>query len=216
MPDVRKKTRTSRLLLTGAKAKQPLDPLRPGMPALDSIHDDSVTFKSKGRTYRILKTTEVDSYETTPAANALRKLLHGKAHPAPAAIAAAAKLPPQRGGKPAPAPGGDNFVGTARKAAKLSIAAAPTENFNDLSNLIASLPALDVMIKLNIPTTANSNRVQQEKRNIHLTGFLFAASREADNDFHLIVGRNPNAGQEMYMTMEVSGLPRPITPHSEF
>jgi hypothetical protein len=41
---------------------------------------------------------------------------------------------------------------------------------------------------------------------------LFAASREADNDFHLIVGRDLNAGQEMYMTMEMSGLPPASTP----
>src|SRR6266849_8810507 len=83
MPDIRKTTRTNRLMLTGRKAKQPLDLLRRGMPALDSIHDDSATFKSKGRTYRILKTTEVDSYETTPTAMALRKVLHGKLAPAP-------------------------------------------------------------------------------------------------------------------------------------
>jgi len=205
MPDLRKKTITRRLLLTGAKAKQPLDPLRPGMPALDSIHDDSVTFKSgpKGRIYRILKTTEVDSYETTPTAIALRKVLLGQKAPALAAIAAAVKTT---------VPGGDKFAGQARMAAYLSIAAAPTETFSDLSKLITSLPALDAMVKLNIPVAANSNRVQQEKRNIHLTGFLFAASREADNDFHLIVGRDPNAGQEMYMTMEVSGLPPANSP----
>jgi len=205
MPDVRKKTRTKRLLLTGAEARQPLDLLRPGMPALDSIHDDSVTFKSKpkGPTYRILKTTEVDSYETTPTAMALGKVLKGKKAPAPATIAAAVKTK---------LPGGDNFAGKDRKAAKLSIAAAPTENFSDVSKLIASLPALDAMIKLHIPTTANSNRVQQEKRNIHVTGFLFAASAEADNDFHLIVGRDPKAGQEMYMTMEVLGLPPANSP----
>jgi hypothetical protein len=203
MPDVHKKTRTRRLLLTGAKAKQPLDLLRPGMPAIDSIHDDSVTFKARGRTYRILKTTEVDTYETTRTAVALGKVLRGKKAPAPAAIAAAVK--------PAPPPGED-FAGTARKAAKLSIAAAPTENFNDLSKLIASLPPVDAMVKLNIPTTANSNRVAQEKRNVHVTGFLFASSREADNDFHLIVGRDPKAGQEMYMTMEVSGLPPANSP----
>jgi hypothetical protein len=140
----------------------------------------------------------------------LRKALHGKPQPNPAAIAAAAKLSPVKrppGPKPAPVAGGDDFAGIARKAAKLSKAAAPTENFSDVSKLVASLPALDVMVKLKIPVTAGSNRVKQEQRNIHVTGFLFAASREADNDFHLIVGRNPNAGQEMYMTMEVSGLP---------
>jgi hypothetical protein len=199
------KTRTNRLPLTGAKAKEPLDALRPGMPALDSIHDDSTTFKSKpkGPTYRILKTTEVDSYETTPTAIALRKVLHGNATPAPKAIAAAAK---------AKLPGGDNFVGQARKIAKLSIATAPVENFSDVSKLIASLPAVAAMVKLNIPTTANSDRVKQEKRNIHVTGFLFAASAEADNDFHLIVGTDPNKGPEMYMTMEVSGLPPANSP----
>jgi hypothetical protein len=174
-----------------------------------------VTFKSKGRTYRILKTTEVDSYETTPTAEALRKALHGKLKPAPKAITAAAKLPlgkrrpgkPPRGGKPAPAAGGDDFAGTARKAAKLSIAAAKPKNFNDVSQLIASLPLDAEMVKLNISTAAGSTRVPQENRNAHVTGFLFAASREADNDFHLIVGRDPKAGQETYMTMEVSGLP---------
>jgi hypothetical protein len=217
MPDVRKKTKSHRLMLTGKKAKQPLDLLCHGMPSLDSIHDDSVTFKSKprGRTYRILKTTEVDSYETTPTAEALQKVLHGKTKPKPAAIAAATKLPPvkwPRSGKPAPAAGGEDFAGTARKAAKLSIAAAPTENFGDVSKLIASLPAVDAMVKLNIPTTASSNRVQQEKRNIHVTGFLYAASAEADNDFHLIVGLDPKAAQEMYMTMEVSGLPPANSP----
>jgi len=205
MPDVRKKTRTKRLMLTGAQAKQALDPLRPGMPALDSIHDDSVTFKSKpkGPTYRILRTTEVDSYETTPTAKALGNVLKGKQAPAPAAIAAAVK---------AKVPVDDNFAGQARRAAKLSIAAAPTENFSDVSNLINSLPTVDSMVKLNIPTTANSNRVQQENRNVHVSGFLFAASREADNDFHLIVGRDPKATQEMYMTMELSGLPPADSP----
>src|SRR5260370_4696939 len=36
---------------------------------------------------------------------------------------------------------------------------------------------------------------------------MYADSREADNDFHLIIGRDPKATPEMYMTMELSGLP---------
>src|SRR5258708_20807944 len=139
MPDVHKKTRTRRLLLTDAKANQPLDLLRPGMPAIDSIHDDSVTFKARGRTYRILKTKEVDTYETSRTAVALGKVLKGKRAPAPAAIAAAVKTAP---------PAGEDFAGTARKAAKLSIAAAPTQNFTDLSKLIASLPAVSPVANL--------------------------------------------------------------------
>src|SRR5262249_10736982 len=35
----------------------------------------------------------------------------------------------------------------------------------------------------------------------------YAASRESDNDFHLIVGRDPKTTPELYMTMELSGLP---------
>jgi hypothetical protein len=227
MPDVVKKTRTDRLQLTGKRAKQPLEALRRGMPALDSIHDDSAKITSKGRTYRILKTTEVDTYEDTVGAWALRKVLHGNPQPAPAAIATAAKKPPVKpsptpapgkkppvkpGPTPGPAAGGDNFAGQARMAAKLSIATAPVENFSDVSKFIASLPPVAQMVALKIPTTQNSNRVKQEQRNIHVTGFLFAASREADNDFHLIVGTGPTATQEVYMTMEVSGLPAAGSP----
>jgi hypothetical protein len=200
MPDVHQKMKTNRLVLTGAKVEEPLDPLRTGMPALDSIHDAKVRFKAtpKGPTYRILKTTEVDSYETTPTAQALTKALRGRRAPAPAAIAAAVRLKPLAG---------ENFAGSERKGAKLSIAAAPTEKFNDVSKLIDSLTSVDVMSKISISTSSSSNRVQQENRNVHVTGLLYAASREPDNDFHLIVGRDLKAVPEMYMTMVVSGLP---------
>src|ERR1700756_1182655 len=85
-----------RLLLTGAKASAPLDPLRPGMPALDSIHDDKTTFTPTpgGPTYRILKTTETDSYENPPPAVAFRNALAGQKMPARAALTAADKLSP--------------------------------------------------------------------------------------------------------------------------
>jgi hypothetical protein len=168
------------------------------MPALDSICDDKVRLKPtlKGPAYRILKTTEVDSYETTPTARALTNALRGKRAPAPAAIAAAVRHKPLTD---------ENFVGSDRSAAKLSIAAARTEEFNDVGNLIVSLP--DMMAMLKISTSLSSNRVPQERRNIHVSGFLYAACREADNDFHLIVGRDPKAVPEMYMIMVVSGLP---------
>ena len=206
MPDVRESTKTMRLVLTGAKAKAPLEPLKPGMPALDSIRDDKTEFTPVpgGPTYRIIKTTEVDTYEG--AAVTLTKALQGKGAPAASVLAKAAKHPSPTGG--------DNFAGTARKAAKLSIATGVTENFNDLSDLIASLPSIDTMVnrKPKISTASTSKRVTEENRNVHVNAFLFAASAEADNDFHLIIGRDPNAGQEMYMTMEISGLPPAKSP----
>jgi hypothetical protein len=205
MPNIHKKTQTKRLQLTNAAAQDVLQPLRVGMPAMDAILDDKTTFTPKkgGPTYRILKTTETDAYETTPAAMGLRQAIHGKQAPAVAAIVAAAKKKPSTG---------DQFAGNDRKIAKLSIPTAATENFADVANLVASLPSVDSMVKLKIPTGPTSDRVSKEKRNFHVNGFLFAASREADNDFHLIVGCDPKTTPETYMTMEVSGLPPAASP----
>jgi len=155
---------------------------RKGLPAKDSI--TSMTTSAAGA-FTILHTNEVDGYE--------------EAAQGPGFLAAAkAKLPK-----------GDDFGGTARKAAKLSVSAAKTENFKDVQALIASLVPDAKMIahKPKIGTGPTSKRVKEEERNIHVTAFMYAASREADNDFHLIIGRDPSATPEMYMTMELSGLP---------
>jgi hypothetical protein len=58
-----------------------------------------------------------------------------------------------------------------------------------------------------ITTGADSGRVAEEERNVRLKAFLYAASREADNDFHLILGRDAAEEPHVYMTAEVSGLP---------
>lgn len=109
----------------------------------------------------------------------------------------------------ATAAGADRFRGTARKAAKLSLVNAPLENFADLPQLISSLVAENVMKNHRPPitTTATSNRVAEEKRNVRLKVFLYAASKEDDNDFHLILGRVPGSTPAVYLTMELSGLP---------
>jgi hypothetical protein len=136
-----------------------------------------------GNRYRILRTLEVDQYE------------------APLPAAAIAPLT-----APQPAPVDNTFKGTSRKAAKLSIANAQLEQFNDVNKLIATFPAHATMVKRKIPTTASSNRVDVEKRNVKVDAFLYAASREDDNDYHLIIGRDP-AKPAKYMTAEISGLP---------
>lgn len=164
------------------------DPHRAGLPAKDSIV--GVTTPMANSKYTVIHTNEVDVYE------------EGAMGPGLAAAASAAL------------PVGDDYSGTARKAAKLSISAAKTENFKDVKDLIKSLTADSLMIahKPPIGTGATSNRVKEEQRNVHVTAFLYAASREADNDFHLIVGRDPKATPEMYMTMELSGLPPASSP----
>jgi hypothetical protein len=108
---------------------------------------------------------------------------------------------------------GDNFIGIERRAAKLAIGAGGVENFNDLQALIASLPSESVM-ESHVPpitTDAESSRVAEEQRNVHLRAFLYAASREVSNDFRLILGPAPDQ-PETYMIAVVSGLPRPDGP----
>jgi hypothetical protein len=102
----------------------------------------------------------------------------------------------------------DTYRGTARKAAKLSIADAQVEDLEDIKDLIETLPAIEDMTSHEPPITtdATSGRVDEENRNVRVRAFLYAASREDDNDYHLILGRAPDL-EPMYLTMELSGLP---------
>jgi len=110
----------------------------------------------------------------------------------------------------------DAYIGKARKAAKLSTGSGPVEDFDDLLNLLGTLPPESSMAHHNPPISddENSGRVAEEQRNVRVRCFLYAASKERDNDFHLILGRDPGASPERYMTMEVSGLPPANFPSS--
>jgi hypothetical protein len=143
------------------------------------------------RTYRILRTNESDEYDPPVALEELAGF---------EAVRAAAVV-------------NERFSGTARKACKLSIADAPVERFNDLKKLIETLPKHDAMKHHQPPITvaATSGRVAEEKRNVRVTAFLYAASRENDNDYHLIIGRSRTAAP-VYMTIEISGLPPSNSP----
>lgn len=158
------------------------------MPPQSSILLETAFESSGGAKYRVIETNMVDAYEKSASPGGVMSL---------EALAEKAL------------PTGDSFKGTARKAAKLSIAKAPTENFTDLKDLIAALTPDSTMTKLKPPITtdAKSNRVAEEKRNVRVRAFLYAASREDDNDFHLIIGRSTKVKVPMYMTMELSGLP---------
>jgi hypothetical protein len=101
-----------------------------------------------------------------------------------------------------------------RKAAKLAIADAQVEVFEDIKDLMETLPTEADMISHQPPITddAESGRVEEENRNVRVPAFLYAASREDDNDYHLIVGRATDP-DPMYMTMELSGLPPQDSEH---
>ncbi len=157
--------------------------------------------------YRILRTNEVDGYEKKPSKLEVAQSL------APETFALEAAKKPKKGkkkkGKAKPkAAGGELFKGTSRRASKTSIADATMQKFSDLADLIATLVSDSVMKKKKISTEATSKRVPEEERNIRVPVWIYAASVEDDNDYHLILGRDPNGGgAEVYMTMELSGLP---------
>jgi hypothetical protein len=136
-----------------------------------------------GPQIRILRTLEVDEYDPPLTAADILPLTAPRA-----------------------APADNKFRGNARKVAKLSIADAPIEPFNDIDQLIATFEDHETMKDKDISVEADSDRVDEENRNVRVTAFLYAASMEDDNDFHLIIGRAPNKAPK-YMTVEISGLP---------
>jgi hypothetical protein len=108
----------------------------------------------------------------------------------------------------------DAFSGRARTAAKLSVGNAAVEHFKDLRDLIDSLPSESSMTS-HVPPIADdpsSTRVVEEQRNVGLRAFLYAASRQASNDYHLVIGLAPKTSSPVYMTAIVSGLPAPNSP----
>ena len=168
-----------------------------GAPRLSSVlaHDTFVPQLRGAKTamaaaavpaFTILITDQVDPYDK----------------PLPAAAVATMREAPF-------APVSDNFEGKDRKIAKLSIAKGKVQTFKDIKALVDSLTSDDKMIKHKpkITKDPNSDRVDEEKRNVRVAAFLYAASREGDNDFHLIVGTDPSSKKLTCMTMEVSALP---------
>lgn len=158
---------------------------RKGMPKAKSIVGVHLLggAAAAGPAFRVIKTNEIDAYDDKALATA---------------------APPLALAVPS-----DKFAGKARKAAKLSISSAKTVTYTSLKKLVDTLPAHAVMKKHKpkISTTATSKRVAEEERNVKLKAFIYAASREDDNDYHLIIGQALTAAAEIYMTMELSGLP---------
>jgi hypothetical protein len=103
----------------------------------------------------------------------------------------------------------ENFVGNDRKAAKTSIGTGPNTDFSDLASLLQTLPSDETMLQHQPPITrqANSGRVNEEEGNVTVRAFLYATKKEADNDYHLILGSSDTPAPGEYMTAEISGLP---------
>jgi len=110
------------------------------------------------------------------------------------------------------APGDDDYHPSSkpqRMAAKLSVAPGQVEVFAHIDELRKSLPNEAVMIKHNprITRATDFDRVAEEKRNVCVTAYIYTISHEGDNDFHVIIGGDPDDPDRLYMNVEVSGLP---------
>jgi hypothetical protein len=179
-------------------ADSPSSPQVPGqIPRQDSVLTES--WLASTRSHQVLG-------DTTSVSAAYRILLTNQFDPYDQPRSPMDLLSPELAAPPGM---GENYQGTARKAAKLSIANAPLETFAEVSDLIRTLPSISTMVNHHPPITtqADSNRVNEENRNVRVRAFLYAASREADNDFHLIIGRDPQHTPNQCITVEVSGLP---------
>ncbi len=113
------------------------------------------------------------------------------------------------------APNPDNYAGSDRKKAKLSIApqnrASPVE-YESLSELLYDRELLKsdrFMMNRNPPISkaSDSDRVSEEDNNVAVFCYLFAAAKEDDNDYHLIIGSVADKDSAVYMNVELSGLP---------
>jgi hypothetical protein len=153
--------------------------IRPDGRGADQVPAQTLT-SPKGRTYRLIPTQDRGN--------------HAHDEPAPSLTGTA---------------DGEHFRGTARKAAKTSVANAAMETFADVKTLLGPL-ADDMTMRAKIQP--GSPRVTEEKRNVTVQAFLYATKKETDNDFHLLLGPDPGAADPRYMTAEISGLPNPANP----
>lgn len=155
--------------------------------AATTLSTESFTSSVSGNSFTIHRTMQLDAYEKPLS----------RAQVAAANEAAAA------------APASDSYQGKDRMAAKLTIGTGGTKTFADTKALDAFLPPPEQMIKHKpkIGIGPSSQRVQEEQQNVRVRAFLYAASRENDNDFHLIIGLDPKQTTNVCMNMEVSGIP---------
>jgi hypothetical protein len=103
---------------------------------------------------------------------------------------------------------GDIFAGTDRRDPKTSVATGGLKSYSTVAELRSSFPTDAFMKSLGITRAPDSERTTQEQYNVAVQGYIFAVSKESDNDFHLIVGDKNCAMGECFINVEVSGLPR--------
>jgi hypothetical protein len=105
----------------------------------------------------------------------------------------------------------NSFKGKDRKIPKTTIVTdADVEDFATVAALVKDILKKNpdsVMQEKSGITTKTMTRVDAEKRNVRVNGFIYAFTKEKDNDYHVILGDAPGTNPPVFLNVEVSGLP---------
>jgi len=106
------------------------------------------------------------------------------------------------------------FRGKDRSQPKTSVVdGVRVEPFASVAELQARIPRDDVMLGHDPELTRQSmDRAPEERRMVHVDAWIYAIKYESDNDWHLITGTDPGAGEVHYFNAEISGLPNKTSP----
>ncbi len=101
------------------------------------------------------------------------------------------------------------YQGSVRRVAKTTICIAVMETFETVGALLSSLPNDADMRQHDPRLRDNSPRCAEETRNVIIPAtYVFSIKKEADGDFHLMIGDLNADGEKInLMTVEISGLP---------
>jgi hypothetical protein len=105
------------------------------------------------------------------------------------------------------AAGPDNFRGTDRKTAKTSIVPGAPDTYSSLADLLDALPSDQTMLGMGISKDPGSPRVPDELHNVTVPAYIYASSKEKDNDYHVVLGSADASRTGTFMNAEISGLP---------
>ena len=104
------------------------------------------------------------------------------------------------------------YDGKKRIIAKTTISSAANVNYYSLNTLLKNYTDLNPDSAMKLRVQNNEGRVAAENKNVTInTAYLFCFAKEADEDYHLVVGtkKNVDAANNRFFIIELSGLPDP-------
>jgi hypothetical protein len=102
---------------------------------------------------------------------------------------------------------GNEFDGSDRKAAKLSVSDASVDDNETLEKIIGGLMPDDEISSKITSTDETSNRISDEEHNYKFKAWIYTFKRQGDEDYHVIIGTTDNIKTAKFLNAEISGLP---------